>query len=78
MPALDLTQSIQFETILNLILTGWLPDPTQGALFFQNTRIVAARAATGVVSPHLVDFGGTRRSQKFAIIASTTHAQRPT
>ena len=59
MPPLDLTQSIQFETILNLILAGRLPDPTQGALFFQNTRIVAARAAAGVVSPNLVDFGGT-------------------
>jgi spore germination cell wall hydrolase CwlJ-like protein len=59
LPPLDLTQSIQFETILNLILAGWLPDPTQGALFFQNTRIVAARAAAGVVSPNLVDFGGT-------------------
>src|SRR5512132_1212362 len=59
LPPLDLTQSIQFETILNLILTGRLPDPTQGALFFQNTRIVAARAAAGVVSPNLVDFGGT-------------------
>lgn len=59
LPPLDLTQSIQFETILNLILAGRLPDPTQGALFFQNTRIVAARAAAGVVSPNLVDFGGT-------------------
>jgi spore germination cell wall hydrolase CwlJ-like protein len=59
LPPLDLTQSIQFETILNLILAGRLPDPTQGALFFQNTRIVAARAAAGVVSAYLVDFGGT-------------------
>ena len=59
LPPLDLTQSIQFETILNLTLAGWLPDLTQGALFFQNARIVAARAAAGKVSPHLVDFGGT-------------------
>jgi spore germination cell wall hydrolase CwlJ-like protein len=59
LPPLDLTQSIQFETILNLILAGRLPDPTEGALFFQNTKIVAARAAAGKVSPTLVDFGGT-------------------
>jgi cell wall hydrolase len=59
LPPLDLTQSIQFDTILNLILAGRLPDPTRGALFFRNTRIVAAGAAAGVVSPNLVDLGGT-------------------
>jgi hypothetical protein len=56
---LDQTQSVQFETILNLILAGWLPDLTNGALFFQNARIVAARAARGAGSSYLVDFGGT-------------------
>jgi hypothetical protein len=59
LPALDSTQSTQFETILNLILAGWLPDLTNGALFFQNARIVAARAARGAGSSYLVDFGGT-------------------
>ena len=59
LPPLDQTQSVQFETILNLILAGWLPDLTNGALFFQNARIVAARAARGAGSPYLVDFGGT-------------------
>ena len=59
LPPLDPWQSVQFETILNLILAGRLPDLTGGALFFQNARIVAARAARGRGSPHLVDFGGT-------------------
>ena len=59
LPPLDQTQSVQFETILNLILAGWLPDLTNGALFFQNARIVAARAARGAGSSYLVDFGGT-------------------
>ncbi len=59
LPPLDQSQSVQFETILNLILAGWLPDLTNGALFFQNARIVAARAARGTGSSYLVDFGGT-------------------
>lgn len=59
LPPLDPWQSVQFETILNLILAGRLPDLTGGALFFQNARIVAARAARGAVSSGLVDFGGT-------------------
>jgi hypothetical protein len=59
LPALDPWRRVQFETILNLILAGRLPDLTGGALFFQNARIVAARAARGAVSPYLVDFGGT-------------------
>ena len=59
LPPLDQTQSAQFETILNLILAGWLPDLTNGALFFQNARVVAARAARGAGSSYLVDFGGT-------------------
>jgi hypothetical protein len=59
LPPLDHAQSIQFDTILNLILAGRLPDLTNGALFFQNATIVAARVARGSVSPYLVDFGGT-------------------
>jgi hypothetical protein len=59
LPPLDAWQSVQFETILNLILAGRLPDLTNGALFFQNAGIVAARASRGAASPYLVDFGGT-------------------
>jgi hypothetical protein len=59
LPPLDYSQSIQFDTMLNLILAGRLPDLTNGALFFQNAEIVAARAARGSVSSYLVDFGGT-------------------
>jgi hypothetical protein len=59
LPPLDPWQSVQFETILNLILANRLPDLTGGALFFQNAEIVARRAARGKVSSYLVDFGGT-------------------
>ncbi|MEW5688195.1 MAG: cell wall hydrolase [Pseudomonadota bacterium] len=46
------------ETILNLALEGRLPDLTNGARFFQNPRIVAAREAAGAVSSGLTNFGG--------------------
>ena len=59
LPPLEYSQSIQFDTMLNLILAGRLPDLTNGALFFQNAEIVAARAARESVSSYLVDFGGT-------------------
>ena len=46
------------HTIVSLALQGRLPDLTGGAKYFQNRRIVAARAAAGVVSPTRVGFGG--------------------
>jgi spore germination cell wall hydrolase CwlJ-like protein len=52
------TQQARIDTILNLALDGRLPDLTNGARYFQNPRIVAARAQSGEVSPSLVDFGG--------------------
>lgn len=52
----------RIDTILNLVLDGRLPDLTGGALYFQNPRIVAARAAAGAVSPRLVHFGGAAPS----------------
>jgi spore germination cell wall hydrolase CwlJ-like protein len=59
LPLLNQGQSASFETILDLILEGRLPDPTKGALFFQNPAIVASREAAGTVSPGLKNFGGT-------------------
>lgn len=56
---LSVGQGVQFDRILDQIMTGALPDPTNGALFFQNAEIVAARAAKGKGSWALVDFGGT-------------------
>ncbi|QNT69776.1 cell wall hydrolase [Defluviicoccus vanus] len=56
---LSASQDAVFANILDQILSGALPDPTNGALFFQNARIVAARAARGKGSASLVDFGGT-------------------
>lgn len=46
------------ETILNLAMEGRLPDLTNGARFFQNPRVVAAREAAGTVSSGLTNFGG--------------------
>jgi len=51
-------QQARIDTILNLALDGRLPDLTNGARYFQNPRIVAARAQSGEVSPSLVNFGG--------------------
>jgi hypothetical protein len=62
LPEPNEVQRAHIETILNLALDGRLPDPTHGARYFQNPRIVAARAARGDVSPRLVDFGGAART----------------
>ena len=55
-------QQARVDTILNLALEGRLPDLTEGARYFQNSAIVAARARAGQVSPDLVNFGGQRPS----------------
>ena len=58
LPALTEAQRLVFGTILDLILQGRLPDLTGGSTYFQNPAIVAQRAAAGLVSPGLVNFGG--------------------
>lgn len=58
LPALSATQEVEASTILDLIVQERLPDPTNGALYFQNPAIVAQRAADGEVTPSLVNFGG--------------------
>jgi Cell Wall Hydrolase len=58
LPPLTDSQRLVFGTILDLILQGRLPDPTGGSTHFQNAAIVAQRAAEGLVSPDLVNFGG--------------------
>jgi spore germination cell wall hydrolase CwlJ-like protein len=58
LPEPSAAQRAHIETILNLALDGRLPDLTNGARYFQNPQIVAARAARGEVSPSLVAFGG--------------------
>ena len=62
LPVATPAQRARIDTILNLALDGRLPDLTGGALYFQNPRIVAARAAAGVVAPALVHFGGATPS----------------
>lgn len=51
-------QQAHVDTILNLALDGRLPDLTGGARYFQNPKIVAARAMAGSVPERLVNFGG--------------------
>src|SRR5471032_3293969 len=53
-------EQAHIDTILNLALDGRLPDPTNGARFFQNPAIVASRASAGTVRPGLVTFGGPK------------------
>lgn len=62
LPAVRPAERARIDTILNLALEGRLPDLTGGALYFQNPKIVAARAAAGTVSPRLVHFGGAAPS----------------
>ena len=56
LPPLSGWQRATIETILDLIQQGRLPDPTQGATFFQNPQIVAAREAAGQVRVGLTNF----------------------
>jgi len=58
LPPVSPAQQARIDTIINLALDGRLPDLTNGARYFQNPAIVAARARTGVVSQRLVNFGG--------------------
>lgn len=62
LPAVTSAQRARIDTMLNLALDGRLPDLTGGALYFQNPRVVAARAAAGAVGPGLVNFGGSAPS----------------
>lgn len=55
-------QEATVHTIVELALQGHLPDVTNGARYFQNERIVAARASAGLVPASLVGFGGAEPS----------------
>jgi hypothetical protein len=48
--------------MVNLALAGYLPDPTNGALFFQNPAIVAKREQAGSVTKGMTHFGGATPS----------------
>ena len=62
LPPLSEARRARIDTIINLALEGRLPDLTNGAQYFQNPRIVAARASTGQVAASLVNFGGAAPS----------------
>lgn len=69
LPPVSEAQRARVSTIINLAIEGRLPDLTNGARFFQNARIVAAREAAGAVSPGLTNFGGAPSS---AVIGAHT------
>ena len=58
LPPLTATQRAELAAILSLKASGHLGDVSSGALYFQNPRVVADRAAAGQVAPSLVHFGG--------------------
>ena len=58
LPSRSAVEQAHIDTILNLALDGRLLDPTNGARFFQNPAIVAARAEVGTVPADRVNFGG--------------------
>jgi N-acetylmuramoyl-L-alanine amidase len=80
LPTVTPVREATIHTIVDLALQGRLPDLTGGAKYFQNQRIVAARAAAGTVPPGLVAFGGAAPSARigdqtfYAAPASSTGA----
>jgi N-acetylmuramoyl-L-alanine amidase len=64
LPPVTVAQEAAVHMIVELALQGRLPDLTGGARFFQNEKVVAARAAAGLVPPNLVAFGGAVPSTK--------------
>lgn len=59
LPIPTLAQQAQIETIIELAQSGYMADPTKGALYFQNATIVAKRVEEGTVSGHLEHFGNS-------------------
>jgi spore germination cell wall hydrolase CwlJ-like protein len=59
LPVPTLSQLSKIETIIELAQSGYLPDPTHGALYFQNSEVVAERVESGTVSENLVHFGNS-------------------
>ena len=64
LPPVTVAQEATVHTIVELALQGRLPDLTGGARFFQNEKVVTARAAAGLAPPSLVAFGGAAPSAK--------------
>jgi N-acetylmuramoyl-L-alanine amidase len=60
LPARSPVEQAHIDTILNLALDGRLPDPTNGARYFQNPAVVASRVAAGTASPGVANFGGQK------------------
>jgi spore germination cell wall hydrolase CwlJ-like protein len=76
-------QTVKVNTIINLALSGHLPDLTKGALFFQNPQIVSTREHQKTVSKGLTHFGGSVPSAVikdhafYAVINNPKHHSKP-
>ena len=52
-------KAAKIKTMINLATSGTMPDPTGGALYFQNIKTVAKREEKGTVSKGLTGFNGS-------------------
>lgn len=57
LPESTAIQLTRVNTILDLARSGYMKDPTNGALYFQNASVVSERVKSGEVSANLVHFG---------------------
>ena len=52
-------KAAKIQTMINLAISGTMPDPTGGALYFQNIKTVAKREEKGTVHKGLAGFNGS-------------------
>lgn len=55
-------ERLRIDAVLRRALFGALRDPTGGALYFQNPKLVAARVRAGLAPAVRLDFGGASPS----------------
>jgi spore germination cell wall hydrolase CwlJ-like protein len=53
LPAVSPVKQAHIDTILNLALDGQLPDPTNGALYFRNSAVMAGETPVAVIKDHV-------------------------
>ena len=59
LPAVSGEKNAKIQTMINLARSGTMPDPTGGALYFQNVKTVSKREKRGSVSKGLTGFNGS-------------------
>lgn len=62
LPIPSAAQKAKVDAIVALMIDGYLADPSNGALYFQNPAVVATREAEGKASKGLTRFGGSSPS----------------